>query len=41
MRNEVIMCIYIEVYKYECKFLGAIVDMFLTMAMQNYIGNTC
>lgn len=41
IRNEVIMYIYIEVCKYECKILGAVIGMSLTMGMQNYIGNTC
>lgn len=35
------MCIYIEIYKYECELLGAVVGMSLSMTVQNYIGNTC
>lgn len=35
------MYIYIEINKYECKFLGALVGMSLSMAVQNYIGSTC
>lgn len=41
LEREVIMCIYIEIYKYECKLLGAVVGMSLSMTVQNYIGNTC